>query len=113
MTSALAFLPSTFAMYMNSLAFAFSLAPPSTENSRRTLYTTVLFAAGGIVGWPFSLAISIPFIFEELFVRGADRLKSSKWTAWFTARFLRLFSAGACAACLFVRIVMLPFLIFS
>lgn len=90
-------------MYMNTLAFAFSLAPPSVENNRRTLYLTVLFAAGAIVGWPFSLATSIPFVLEELFVRGADRIKSEKWAAWFSARVLRLFTAGACAACLFVR----------
>ena len=93
-------------MYMNSLAFAYSLAPPSVEKSRRTLYTTVLFAAGAIIGWPFSLAISIPFVFEEFFVRGADRIKSGKWAAWFYARVLRLFTAGMCAACLFVRVLL-------
>lgn len=101
-----AFLPSSFAMYMNTLAFAYTLAPPSVENNKRTLYATVLFAAGAIIGWPFALAISLPFVFEELFIRGADRLKTDKWGTWFSARATRLFVAGAASACLFVSFLL-------
>ncbi|EJC98743.1 asparagine-linked glycosylation 9 protein isoform a [Fomitiporia mediterranea MF3/22] len=100
-----AFLPSSFAMFSNILAFSYSLHPPSVSNSRRTLYSTVLFGMGAIVGWPFALAIAIPFVFEELFVYGADRVPSEKRTAWFLARVVRLFTAGACAALLFIPVI--------
>ncbi|OCB89039.1 asparagine-linked glycosylation 9 protein isoform a [Sanghuangporus baumii] len=97
-----AFLSSTFAMFTNTLAFSYALHPPSTENSRRTLCATFLFATGAIVGWPFSLALAIPFVLEELFIYGTDRVAPGKWRAWFFARVVRLFTAGAFAALLFV-----------
>ena len=97
-------------MFCNFLAFSYSLHPPSTEDSRRTLYATVLFALGAIVGWPFSLAVAIPFVLEELFVYGADRVQPGKWNAWFYARVARLFTAGALASLLFVGPLILRFL---
>ena len=100
----IAFLLSTFAMFTNTLALAYTLHSSFIENSRRTQYTIVLFTVGGIVDWPFSLEIAIPFVLEELFVRGADCIPSKKWTAWFLARVVRLFSASARAALLFVGV---------
>ncbi|KAL5535984.1 ALG9 [Sanghuangporus sanghuang] len=100
-----AFLSSTFAMFTNTLAFSYALHPPSTENSRRTLCATLLFATGAIVGWPFSLALAIPFVLEELFIYGMDRVAPGKWRAWFFARVVRLFTAGAFAALLFIPVV--------
>ncbi|KAI5122384.1 hypothetical protein M0805_004141 [Coniferiporia weirii] len=100
-----AFLPSTFAMFANTLAFAYTLDAPSLSNTRRTLFATVLFATGAIVGWPFSLAVAIPFVFEELFIRGADRVVQKKQLAWFYARVVRLLAAGACAALLFIPVI--------
>lgn len=97
-----AFLPSTFAMYANTLAFTFSLSPPSADNGRRTLLSTLLFATGAIVGWPFSLALSIPFIIEELCVLGVDRITSSARTTWLLGRWKRLFTAGLIASLIFV-----------
>ena len=98
----LAFLPSTFAMYASTLAFAFSLSPPSADNGRRTLLSTLLFAAGGIVGWPFALALSIPFVFEELCLPGADSTTTSGCTTWLLGRWKRLFAAGLMASLIFV-----------
>ncbi|KAG5342034.1 hypothetical protein C0989_005714 [Termitomyces sp. Mn162] len=69
-----AFLPSSFAMYMSMFAFSFALDRPSYGNSRRTLLATVSFATGAVVGWPFALALAIPFVLEELFLFGADRV---------------------------------------
>ncbi|KAI9595474.1 Alg9-like mannosyltransferase family-domain-containing protein [Syncephalis fuscata] len=51
--AASAFLPSTFAMYTSA---------------------TLCLAVGAIWGWPFSGAIGIPFIFEELFISGNQRV---------------------------------------
>ena len=100
----IAFLPSSFTLYTNTLAFAYALAPPSSEDSRRTLVATLLFASGAIVGWPFALAIAIPFVLEELLVRGIDRVQSGKAQAWFVARVTRLVGAGLCASLIFVRL---------
>lgn len=100
--STLAFLPSTFAMFANMQAFSYALDTPSTENKGRTLYATLYFALGAIVGWPFSLALSIPFVLEELLIAGNDRIRPESWRAWVIARSLRLYTAGACAALLFV-----------
>ena len=59
-------------MHACTLAFAYVMEPCSIKNNRRTLAATVLFATAAIVGWPFSLALAIPFVYEELFVVGSD-----------------------------------------
>jgi alpha-1,2-mannosyltransferase len=102
LTLLLAFLPSSFALYANSLAFSFAVEPPSNANAQRTLFATLCFAAGAIVGWPFSILISIPFVLEELFVRGIDRVPDDKYPKWVTARWQRLFGAAAVSALLVV-----------
>ena len=91
-------------MFANMQAFSYAMDIPSTENKKRTLYATLYFALGAIVGWPFSLALSIPFVLEELFVAGNDRIRADNWRAWSIARSLRLYTAAACAALLFVRL---------
>ncbi|KLO13752.1 asparagine-linked glycosylation 9 protein isoform a [Schizopora paradoxa] len=103
--SATAFLPSTFAMFTTTLAFSFSLRPPSASDWRRTLSATLLFATGAIVGWPFSLALALPFVLEELLMAGLDKVDAQERTAWFIARFLRLVTAGLCAALILIPVV--------
>ncbi|KAF8846076.1 glycosyltransferase family 22 protein [Paxillus ammoniavirescens] len=100
-----AFLPSSFAMYTTTLAFAFSLEPPSTKSSARTLWVTLLFATGAIVGWPFALALSLPFVFEELFVLGADRVDPTVRSNWMVARWRRLIAAALVAALIFIPVI--------
>lgn len=97
-----AFLPSTFAMYTNTLAFAWSLEPTNSTNFRRTLLTTLAFATGGIVGWPFALAAAIPFVLEELVLHGTDVVPAEQQISWLLARLGRLITSGAVAALLFV-----------
>jgi alpha-1,2-mannosyltransferase len=102
-----AFLPSSFVMYTTTVAFSYALEPVSSSNRRRTFLATLLFAVGGIVGWPFSLALAIPFVAEELFVFGVDRvLPETRWS-WSVGRWKRLFAAGAAAALLFVCLTFL------
>lgn len=98
----LAFLPSSFAMYANAIAFAHSIEPASNSNFRRTMISTLAFATGAIVGWPFSLAVAIPFVFEELFLYGTDKVMSENKTAWRVARWKRMLTCAAVAALLFV-----------
>lgn len=59
--SAAAFLPSSFAMYTTMLGSAAFL-------QRRSARGVLWFALGGLLGWPFSLAMSVPFVAEELVV---------------------------------------------
>lgn len=55
-----AFLPSSFAMYTSTLGLAFAL-------QRRYFHSTVAFAIGAIIGWPFSVLLFAPlFIFSIL-----------------------------------------------
>ena len=90
-------------MYANTLAFSYSLEPTANRNIRRTLFTTMAFASGAIVGWPFSLAVALPFVFEELFLYGADRVTPQTRFSWMIARWKRFLTCTAVAALLAVR----------
>ncbi|KIK70667.1 glycosyltransferase family 22 protein, partial [Collybiopsis luxurians FD-317 M1] len=100
-----AFLPSSFAMYTSTLAFAYSIGPSTSQNSRRTLLATLLFAAGAIVGWPFALALAVPFVFEELFLYSGDKVPANARSTWMVNRWKRLFGCGALAALIFVPVI--------
>ncbi|KAF9801694.1 hypothetical protein IEO21_10055 [Rhodonia placenta] len=106
-TASTAFLPSSFAMYANTVAYAFVIEPTKNTNIRRTLFATLAFAAGAIVGWPFSLAVAIPFVFEELFIYGTDKVTSENKTTWTIARWTRMLKCAATAALLLVPVVAL------
>lgn len=97
-----AFLPSSFAMYANMIAFAYALEPSSNKNWRRTLFATLAFATGAIVGWPFSAAVAIPFIFEEMFLYSGDTVSPKDRLFWRIARWRRLVVCGLVAALLLV-----------
>ncbi|KAH0838056.1 glycosyltransferase family 22 protein [Lanmaoa asiatica] len=103
--AAAAFLPSSFAMYATTLAFAFALEPSTVKNTRRTLCATMLFATGAIVGWPFALALSLPFVFEELFVLSGDKVDPVSRVSWMLARWWHLILAGLVSALIFVPVV--------
>lgn len=85
-------------MYMNMFAFSYALDPPSLKNSQRTIMATLYFVTGAIVGWPFALALAIPFGLEELFIYGADRVPPEIRRFWLLKRWKRLFSAGMAVA---------------
>lgn len=100
--SPLAFLPSTFAMYFVALAMSFAVKPPSKPDTRRTVATVLFFATGAVVGWPFSLLLAVPYVWEELFVAGGDRVKSGAYVSLLSYRWPRLFAAGIVATLVFV-----------
>ncbi|EMD41849.1 glycosyltransferase family 22 protein [Gelatoporia subvermispora B] len=112
-TASTAFLPSTFTMYANTLAFSYTLEPASNQNLRRTLFATMAFAAGAIVGWPFSLAVALPFVFEELFLYGADRVSSQAKMSWISARWKRFLTCAAIATLLAIPVVALDTLFYG
>lgn len=63
--AATTFLPSTFAMYTSMLGAAAFI---DRRRGFRTAEGVFWFALGGLLGWPFSLAMCIPHIAEELFM---------------------------------------------
>jgi alpha-1,2-mannosyltransferase len=80
------------------LALSHAFVPPSNQDSQRTLSAVVYFAVGAVLGWPFALALAIPFVFEELFVFGADQVPAKDKSEWQSNRWIRLFLCGAVAA---------------
>ena len=91
-------------MYANLLAFSHAIRLPSKFDTRRTVLATFFFATGAIVGWPFSLLVSVPFVLEELFVYGSDRIPSIVRSVWLHSRVKRLIFSGLIAASLFVSV---------
>ena len=63
--AAAAFLPSTFAMYTTMLGTAAFI---DRRRGFRTAEGVFWFALGGLLGWPFSMAMCIPHILEEVFM---------------------------------------------
>lgn len=88
---------------------AFSYAVPPTKVKRPnttdigTLSATLLFGAGAIVGWPFSILASLPFVFEELFVYSGDKVSSSLAGQWIAERWIRMLGTVTLTSFLFVR----------
>ncbi|TFK56717.1 glycosyltransferase family 22 protein [Heliocybe sulcata] len=103
--ASIAFLPSSFAMYASMLAFSYAMEPASTKSSQRTLRATLCFAAGSIIGWPFALALSLPFVVEELFVFSGDRVPADMYQTWLKRRWSNFASAVAVSALLFIPVV--------
>lgn len=126
-----ALLPSTFTMYTTTLAMSFALYPSSLSSNfnlkstwkgtkglipsmtlpqtipSRTFKATLLFALGALVGWPFSIILSLPFVFEELFLYSGDvNILASSVLSLFISRFKR-FTLSALSSAL----IILPFLI--
>lgn len=58
-----AYLPSSFAMYTTMLGMS---AFMDWRGGSRTAQGIMWFGIGGIVGWPFAVALIIPFVLEEL-----------------------------------------------
>lgn len=57
-----AFLPSSFAMYTTMLGMA---AFMNWRGGLKTAQAIFWFAVGGVLGWPFAVALSAPYLFEE------------------------------------------------
>jgi len=92
-------------MYFVTLASAFGMEPPSSRNPQRTLLVTTLFATAAIVGWPFALALSIPFAVEELFIYGGDIVPAADKPKWIVNRWTRFARSVTVAALIFVSFI--------
>jgi alpha-1,2-mannosyltransferase len=92
-------------MYFVTLASAFNMEPPSSRNPQRTLLVTTSYATAAIVGWPFALALSIPFVLEELFLYAGDIVPAADKSKWMVNRWSRFARSVATAALIFVSLV--------
>jgi alpha-1,2-mannosyltransferase len=63
--ASVAYLPSSFSMYTAMLGAA---AFMNWRGGLKTAEGIMWFGIGGIVGWPFSTALIIPFVAEDLFL---------------------------------------------
>ncbi|KAL2257733.1 hypothetical protein VTK26DRAFT_9246 [Humicola hyalothermophila] len=61
--SSTAYLPSSFAMYMAMLGAA---AFMNWRGGLKTSQGMFWYAVGGVLGWPFAIALCAPFVFEEV-----------------------------------------------
>jgi hypothetical protein len=93
-------------MYTTMLALSHAFIPPSNKDGQRTLAAVIYFTLGAVLGWPFALAIAIPFVFEELFVFGADKVTAKEKLDWQLNRGIRLLLCGAVAA--IIPVSMMP-----
>ncbi|KAL2129328.1 hypothetical protein VTI74DRAFT_7937 [Chaetomium olivicolor] len=62
--SSTAYLPSSFAMYMAMVGAA---AFMNWRGGLKTSQGMFWFALGGVLGWPFAMALCAPFVMEEVF----------------------------------------------
>lgn len=91
-------------MYANLIGFSYAFQQPTEQNHLRTLAAVVSFAVGAIVGWPFSLLLAVPFVFEEFFVYGADRVSSARYGEWLSGRIRRFITSCVVASLVFVSL---------
>ncbi|ORX99359.1 hypothetical protein K493DRAFT_279646 [Basidiobolus meristosporus CBS 931.73] len=106
-SASVAYLPSTFSMYTTMLAFAYALQSPSVSSGSRTYKAVFWFALGAILGWPFSGAVGIPFVIEELFVKGSEITK--KKDHWRSRRIYRLVTAGVVGLSLLLPVALIDY----
>lgn len=78
-----AYLPSSFAMYTTMLGMAAFI---NWRGGLKTAQAIFWFAVGGVLGWPFSVALAAPFLMESVFFAA---MTSKDDTASATLRFLR------------------------
>lgn len=93
-------------MYTTMLFFSQMLQPPRQHSAKRTFLAIFWVGLGGLLGWPFSAAVGLPFALEELLIhsRNQSKKKTVRFRDWRRIRFLRLVtSAIAVLGCVLVR----------
>lgn len=100
-------------MMCTTLALAYAMAPvsspaPQRNFTSRTLKVVSCFAINVLVGWPFAGALSIPFVFEELFMSGAGA-RTGTWSAYASKCSQRLYSLFRAA--LWPAVTLIPIVI--
>ena len=87
-------------MYTTMLAYSFSL-PLASSNPfgiTRQWQATFFFCLGPILGWPFVAILALPFIIEQVGMRGGDVAKAEEMPGLLGERSRRLVIAGVASA---------------
>ncbi|KAF9100959.1 mannosyltransferase [Mortierella sp. AM989] len=111
-----AFLPSTFAMYTTMLFFSQMLQTPRQHSGKRTFWAIFWVGLGGLLGWPFSAAVGLPFAVEELLIYSRDhsKKKTVRFRDWRMMRLVRLVtSAAAVLGCVLFVVVPLNIVLYN
>ncbi|WWD06916.1 hypothetical protein V865_005013 [Kwoniella europaea PYCC6329] len=108
-TASVAFLPSSFCMYTTMIASSYWFHPATSTPTgiKRAYIATFAFAVGAIVGWPFSAALGIPFVLEQLFLTGGEVVLPAQKGAWMTKRWENLGKAIGLAAGIAIPVSMI------
>jgi alpha-1,2-mannosyltransferase len=77
--AAVAYLPSSFAMYFVMLGMS---AFMDWRGGLRTAQGIFCIGAGACIGWPFAAAMAAPFLFEELLLAALSDLQGLKTLFW-------------------------------
>ncbi|EKD18667.1 Alg9-like mannosyltransferase [Drepanopeziza brunnea f. sp. 'multigermtubi' MB_m1] len=105
------FLPSSFAMYMTMLGMAQFM---NWRGGLKTAQGIFCFAIGGILGWPFAMALSAPFLFEEVvfaFLSSKDALIDAvmRFIRGIVAALIVLLFEFAISGFFYKKLVVVPF----
>ncbi|KAH6673834.1 glycosyltransferase family 22 protein [Halenospora varia] len=105
------FLPSSFAMYATMMGMANFM---NWRGGLKTAQGITCFAIGGILGWPFAMALSAPFLFEEIvlaFLSSKDALIDviMRFIRGIVASLLVLFFEFIISGFFYKKMVVVPF----
>ncbi|KAJ2480556.1 mannosyltransferase [Coemansia sp. RSA 2131] len=93
-----AVLPTSFAMCLCTLGSAAAMVPPVADMRRHLKYrvvpATVAFALAVCAGWPYAALVAVPFVLEEMIVKGSGTGGKN----WRARRLCALVGVGASAA---------------
>ncbi|WVQ74450.1 hypothetical protein IAR50_004051 [Cryptococcus sp. DSM 104548] len=107
--ASVSFLPSSFTMYTTMLASTFWFKPANStpQGVTRTYRATFFYGLGAIVGWPFSAALGIPLVFEQLFLSGGEIVPPAAVSQWRAKRWDTMARAAAFAACIAIPVYLI------
>jgi hypothetical protein len=84
---------------MLGYSYFLPLASSSTWGARNTLLATFFFCLGPLLGWPFAGLLAVPFIVEQVLLRGGDHVMDKDLGGMLAGRTVRLIKYGvACVA---------------
>lgn len=83
---------------MLASSYWFQPATSTPQGTIRTYRATFFYALGAIVGWPFSAALGIPFVFEQLFLGGGEIVPTELTHIWRSKRWDTMWKAVTMSA---------------
>ncbi|PWN24224.1 hypothetical protein BCV69DRAFT_280119 [Microstroma glucosiphilum] len=125
-SASVALLPSSFTLYTTTLALSYAIQPtrsssetcptsrslPFTDRNR-LLKATASFALGALLGWPFAIVLSFPFVLEEILIPSGNLVRGSQIGSFVVGRILSFAKAALTASVLAVPILLIDSLFYG